>query len=128
MAAVIHLDTHVVAWLYAGRTDILPAAARRAIDEHELLVSPMVVLELQYLYETRRTTARAEVVLETLGREIGLGICDHPFKQITAVALGESWTRDPFDRLIVAQAKARGVALVTKDSTIQQHYRQVIWD
>jgi len=46
MAAVIHLDTHVVAWLYAGPTDILPAAARRAIDEHELLVSPMVVLEL----------------------------------------------------------------------------------
>jgi PIN domain nuclease of toxin-antitoxin system len=128
MAAVIHLDTHVVAWLYAGRTDILPAAARRAIDEHELLVSPMVVLELQYLYEIRRTTARAEVVLEALGREIGLGICDHPFKQITAVALEESWTRDPFDRLIVAQAKARGVALVTKDSTIQQHYPRVIWD
>jgi hypothetical protein len=28
VAAMIHLDTHVIAWLYAGRTDILAIAAR----------------------------------------------------------------------------------------------------
>lgn len=87
---MIHLDTHVVAWLYAGRTDILAIAARQAIEEHELRVSPMVVLELQYLFEIRRTTAPAEKVLEALGREIGLEICDLPFGQVAQAALTES--------------------------------------
>jgi PIN domain nuclease of toxin-antitoxin system len=80
---MIYLDTHVVAWLYAGLVDTLPETARQAIEEHELLVSPMVVLELQYLYEIRRTKARAEAVIEALGREIGLRVCDLAFAQVT---------------------------------------------
>lgn len=128
MAAVIYLDTHVVAWLYAGRIDNIPAAARQAIEEHDLLVSPMVVLELQYLYEIGRTKEAAEAVIGSLGREIGLEVCDLAFAQIVGVALDEDWTRDPFDRLIVSQAKLREAGLVTKDATIREHYPRVIWD
>lgn len=42
-------------------------------------------------------------------------------------ALKESWTRDPFDRLIVANAKAAGAPLITKDERIRKHYRRAIW-
>jgi PIN domain nuclease of toxin-antitoxin system len=128
MAAVIYLDTHVVAWLYAKRIDNIPAAARQAIEEHDLLVSPMVVLELQYLYEIGRTKEAAEAVIGSLGREIGLEVCDLAFAQVMGVALDEDWTRDPFDRLIVSQAKLREAELVSKDATIREHYSRVIWD
>jgi len=33
MAAVIYVDTHVVAWLFAGRLDLIPARARTLIDD-----------------------------------------------------------------------------------------------
>ncbi len=46
MATVAYLDTHVVAWLLAGFVDLLSEEARKTIEQHDVLVSPMVVLEL----------------------------------------------------------------------------------
>ncbi len=34
---------------------------------------------------------------------------------------------DPFDRLIVANAKARNAPLVTKDERIRRHYSSAVW-
>jgi PIN domain nuclease of toxin-antitoxin system len=128
VAALIYLDTHVVAWLYAGRTDLVPAFARSLIDGNDLLVSPIVSLELQYLYEIKKTKQPAEEVMETLGRLIGLRSCDLPFADVARTACKEPWTRDPFDRIIVAQARLRGEPLITKDQTIRRHYREAMWD
>lgn len=38
-----------------------------------------------------------------------------------------SWTRDPFDRLIVANALADGADLVTADERIRQHTDIAVW-
>ena len=38
-----------------------------------------------------------------------------------------SWTRDPFDRLIVAQASLAGAPLVTKDRMIRKHFAKAAW-
>lgn len=128
MAAVIYLDTHVAAWLYAGRVDLLPLRAKEAIEgSTSLLISPMVGLELQYLFETGRTSHTARVVLDTLKQAIGLNSCDLAFQRVAEMALDQRWTRDPFDRLIVSQALARGAPLVTKDALIHAHFPQAIW-
>ena len=71
MAPLIYLDTHVVAWMFAGRTDLIPEKARALLDQHDLLISPAVKLELQYLFEIRRTAEPAKTVLEALSREVG---------------------------------------------------------
>jgi PIN domain nuclease of toxin-antitoxin system len=42
-------------------------------------------------------------------------------------ALKEKWVRDPFDRLIVAHAKANDAPLVTKDERIRLNYRHALW-
>jgi PIN domain nuclease of toxin-antitoxin system len=43
-------------------------------------------------------------------------------------ALRCGWTRDPFDRLIVAQAKANdGAGLVMADTVIRKHYAGAVW-
>lgn len=124
---MIYLDTHVVVWLYAGDLELLPQGVRDLLEGEELVISPMVELELQYLYESGRTTQPARVVVDALDEEIGLARCGLPFGQVVAAALDQSWTRDPFDRVIVAQARARRLPLVTRDQTIRDHYREAIW-
>ena len=101
--------------------------ARRAIERGELIASPAVLLELQYLYETNRTSEPGARVVEDLRERLSLGICDLPFAEVVHRALDQNWTRDPFDRLIVAQAMLRNAALVTKDGHIRAHYRRSVW-
>lgn len=127
MASLIYLDTHVAGWMFAGRTDLLPVSVRNLLDESDLLISPAVELELQYLFEIGRTAEPARVVIQGLVRDVGLGICDLPFARVTEVALDQSWTRDPFDRLITSQAMLRGAPLITKDRNIRDHYPGACW-
>lgn len=127
MASLIYLDTHVVAWMFAGRADLLPSVVRASLEENDLLISPAVTLELQYLFEVGRTAEPARTVLEVLGREVGLKVCDLPFPAVVEVALDQNWTRDPFDRLIVSQASLRGVPLISKDRSIRDHFPQTVW-
>jgi PIN domain nuclease of toxin-antitoxin system len=124
---MIYLDTHVVAWLYSGDLGLLPEGVRDLLEGEELVISPMVELELQYLYESGRTTQPGRVVVDALDGEIGLSRCGLPFGQVVAAALDQGWTRDPFDRVIVAQARARRLPLLTRDQTIRDHYREAIW-
>jgi PIN domain nuclease of toxin-antitoxin system len=128
VAPLIYLDTHVVAWLRGGRIGDLPELARRLLDENDLLISPFVVLELQYLFEIQRTSEPAEAVLTALTRDIGLEVCELPFFDVARAALGQSWTRDPFDRVIVSQAALRNAPLLTRDQAIREHYSQAAWD
>ena len=124
---MIYLDTHVVAWLYAGEVDLFPDKVRSLIDTESLLISPIVELELQYLYELERTTEPGSVVVDSLEAEIGLTRCDLPFTQVVSAAFADDWTRDPFDRIVVAQAQVRRTPLLTRDATIRDHYSEAIW-
>ena len=38
-----------------------------------------------------------------------------------------AWTREPFDRLIVANAMADGVRLLTADEMILRHFKDAVW-
>ncbi len=123
----VYLDTHVIIWVYEGDEQKMSAVASRTLDNSELLVSPAVVLELELLHEIGRMRISAEKMIAILEAQIGLRVCSLPFHEVVTHALKESWTRDPFDRLIVANAKAAGASLVTKDERIRKHYRRAIW-
>ena len=122
-----YLDTHVLVRLYQGEVQDLGNAARKAIEEQPLLVSPAVVLELELLYEIGRLRVEALELLAALERDLGLRVCDLSFRAVVECALGEKWGRDPFDRLIVANARARDAVLVTKDERILRHYPLAVW-
>ncbi|MBE7439677.1 MAG: PIN domain-containing protein [Spirochaetales bacterium] len=123
---IIYLDTHVLVWLYADPT-LLSPPARQAVEESQLLCSPAAILELEYLFETRRINVRALTVLQYLAPRLELAQCDLPFSDVVRTALDENWTRDPFDRLITAQARLRNVAILSKDKYIQANYHQAFW-
>lgn len=127
MAALIHLDTHVVAWLYAGRADLLSRRAALAIEEEDLAISPMVVLELEYLRETKRLAVSGPAIVRALETQIGLRVSEHGFNTIIRSALDQDWTRDPFDRIIVGHAIAAACGLVTKDRSIRRRYDRAVW-
>ena len=127
MAPLIYLDTHVVGWLFAGEAGLIPPRGRALIEESELLISPAVILELQYLYEIGRVAEPARTVLDALGPEIGLKVCELPFSRVAEAALDLGWTRDPFDRLIVAHSLARSAPLLTRDRAIHDHHPHAVW-
>lgn len=124
---VIYLDTHVLVYLAAGEVSRLGAAARKAIDREELMASAASVLELELLHEVGRLKPTASKLVSILAADVGLRVCDLPFRTIVDQAIAEGWTRDPFDRLIVANAKAAGAALVTRDEKIHAHYSRALW-
>jgi PIN domain nuclease of toxin-antitoxin system len=123
----IYLDTHVVLWLYEGLLNRLPKTALQAIDASDLLVSPMVRLELQYLHEIKRSRQPAGSILSDLRAQIGLAVCDLPFDQVVRKASEFTWTRDPFDRVIVAQSACKNLRLLTKDRGIRKHTALAFW-
>jgi PIN domain nuclease of toxin-antitoxin system len=117
----------VVCWLYEGRVDLLSVGARDAIERGQLLVSPIVDLELQLLREIGRILEGPETVLAALVREIGLQTVETAFSRLVYAAREVSWTRDPFDRLIVAGAQLAGARLVTKDRLIRRNCAAALW-
>ncbi len=51
---MIHLDTHVVVWLYERRREKLSRAALRALGREPAEISPIVMFELEILHERNR--------------------------------------------------------------------------
>jgi len=124
---VIHLDTHIVAWLYDARLELFSEATLDIMRNEPLAVSPMAGLELQYLHEIGRLADPASAVLDNLRTTIGLQISEASFADVVAHAKHLNWTRDPFDRIIVAQAVVDQSRLVTRDRKILSHCPSAIW-
>lgn len=123
-----YLDTHVAVWLHDGLVHRLSAGARREIERNQLRISPMVLLEFQYLYERKRLGVGPAALYATLNSSFGIDVCDFPFAAVALAAASIDWTADPFDRMIVGQAVANGDAtLITADTEIRRHYPQAVW-
>ena len=124
---MIYLDTHIVVWLYAGQVEKFSSQARRLLNDYEIFISPIVHLELQYLYEIQRVTDDAAVIVADLSNRVGLKVCDKGFNAVISQAMAITWTRDPFDRIIVAQAGLNNNFLFSKDRNILEHYPYARW-
>jgi len=127
MEGVIRLDTHAVVWLFTGELDRFSAAGQASLETDRLVISPIVQLELTYLHEIERLTVGGADIVGDLGSRIGLTISDQSLLSIVHAAAGLTWTRDPFDRLIVADALAASCSLLTKDEAIRQHVTTARW-
>lgn len=127
MAALTHLDTHVLAWLYVPEVKRLSARARAAITGGELAVSPIALLELTYLEEAGRLRVDGSTIFASLEQQLGLRVDGTAFEDVVTTAHGQSWTRDPFDRLIAAQAIRTGAVLVTADEPMLAAVPGAVW-
>jgi PIN domain nuclease of toxin-antitoxin system len=121
-----YLDTHIALWLATG-TVALSVAALCEIDTAELRISPIVVLEMEFLQETGRVLADPEEFLTILRRDFEVNICSLPFHEVIQASRAEKWTRDPFDRIIVGQARTAGAKLITRDRSMRENFPAAIW-
>jgi PIN domain nuclease of toxin-antitoxin system len=113
---VILLDTNALIWLEQGhrRVRALSAQGKR------LYISPASLLELQFLLEAGRIRLRG-ADLSALAHHGRWLLDDPPAARWFEQALEISFTRDPFDRLIVAHARQRGWRLATGDTVLLEH-------
>jgi PIN domain nuclease of toxin-antitoxin system len=125
---ILHLDTHVLVYLYAGERTRFPPRAQAALDHARLLYSAIAELEVQYLHEIGRLSVGPEAVFPYLADRIGLAVDETPYVVVARTARTLSWTRDPFDRMITAAAVASDAPLLTRDHTIRKHYAGAFWD
>ncbi len=121
---MIYLDTHVI---YAGKIELISDKVKSLINGNDLLISPLVKLELQYLYEIQRLKIGSSEIIADLSNSIGLETCNKEFDTIVKTAVDITWTRDPFDRLITAQAAIDEKVLITKDQSILTNYTHAVW-
>jgi len=125
---ICYLDTQVMVWLCQKQLQKFTPAATAAIEESDLRISPIVLLELEYLFEIKHLIKPPQVLRQQLASQIGLDVCTLAFPDVVEAALYETWTRDPFDRLIVAHAKTNACApLITSDKKIRKHYTGSVW-
>ena len=124
----VYLDTHVAAFLHAGdRTLLSPPAVHLLESAVSIRVSPMVVLELQYLFEVARIAYSGDEITGFLRDQFGIETDSESLGAAVLHAQTYSWTRDPFDRIITAQAARAGAFLLTRDENIRVNYRGAIW-
>ena len=127
MATIAHCDTHTALWLYAGEIERIGSNAVEAIETFELMVSPIVRLEMQFLLEIYRIREKPERIFKSLAKDFGIKVCSDSFESVVESAERIHWTRDPFDRIIVAQAQLNNTPLITKDAVIRKHYKYCVW-
>jgi len=99
---------------------------RELIETRDLCISEFVRLELQYLYEIERIGIPPQRIIAHLAAHAEVTLSTCPIHAIIDEAVNVRWTRDPFDRLIVANAQAEKVQLITLDATILKHCRLAV--
>lgn len=110
------LDTHVVLWVLAGSR--ISKQARTAIADPE----NMVHLSAASVWEVsiKRGLGRLTLPEHWLDAAQEQGIEILPITAEHALAVGDlpPHHRDPFDRMLVAQARAEGLTVVTRDGQL----------
>ena len=110
---MILLDTNALIWLHQR-----DRRTKRLEKTVTLYASPASLLELQILIEAGRLRLRSGFGVDQLVGDSRWLLDDPPAADWFSQAVGVGWTRDPFDRLIVAHAELRGWRLATGDAEL----------
>jgi PIN domain nuclease of toxin-antitoxin system len=115
-------------WFHANDKQRFSAPIRAFMNQHDWYVSPIVRLELQYLHEIGRINPTADTIIDSMSHRVGLTVCAKSFNDVIAQAIRFTWTRDPFDRILVAHTGLNNDILITGDQNIRSHYPHARWD
>jgi len=117
------LDTQILLWA-AGEPERLSAAARRQLNnsKNELLFSAASLWEIAIKTSLGRDDFRAEPRLLRRGL-LDNGYIELPITSEHAVSIDllPSLHKDPFDRMLLAQALSEGITLLTADEQLARY-------
>ena len=120
------LDTHAALWFLSADERLSENAERHLSDDaNEILLSAVVVWEVAI----KRALGKLVVPGEYLGLLLDAGVTTLSVTLDHAAAI-EHLTphhRDPFDRMLIAQATIEGAAVVSRDAAFRPYDIPVIW-
>jgi PIN domain nuclease of toxin-antitoxin system len=124
----ILLDTHLLVWL-AAQTSRLPVSARAVVEDPKasLFFSSASLWELMI----KRALGRGGIPVHP--RVLHGALLENEFHELAVTSAHALQTqhlplihKDPFDRILIVQAKAEGMVLVTSDETVGL-YGEPVW-
>ncbi len=124
------LDTHAFLWWLAGNRRLSPAA-RRAIENtgNDIVVSAASAWEITTKHRVGKLPEAGAVALDVTGSIAGQGFEELATTVEDAERAGRlpGAHRDPFDRMLVAQALARNLTVVSIDSVFDSYGVYRLW-
>lgn len=123
------LDTHVFLWLNAAPNRLSPRVLERIADPAvDVLVSAASAWEIAIKHALGRLPLPEPPTSYVLSRMAAMRARELPVSHVDAldVAALAPLHRDPFDRLLVAQARRHALVLVTADPAISQYDVEVL--
>ena len=110
------LDTHVVLWQLSGSRPIGTAAQQEIRNADELLFSVVSFAEIGVKAAVGKLTVPTDLRQHILDAGIRiLGLAPDHGLDVARLPLHH---RDPFDRLLIAQARSEGLTVMTADARI----------
>jgi PIN domain nuclease of toxin-antitoxin system len=124
------LDTHALLWWLEGDPS-LSTAARAAIEDeaNEVCVSAASAWEIATKHRLGKLPGAAEVAVDVAGCVASQGFVELPI----SVAHGQKAGalpgphRDPFDRMLVAQAMLEDLVLVSSETLFDRYGARRLW-
>jgi PIN domain nuclease of toxin-antitoxin system len=113
------LDTHVILWWLTDDLTLSDEVKTRLDDEPDVYVSPASLWEViikQSIGKLSEPIDVAEVIRVSGFRELPI-----TFRHAIVAGQLPLIHRDPFDRMLVAQARCEGLTLVSRDPHIQRY-------
>jgi len=123
------LDTHTLVWMFTA-SRLLPPWLRRQIEDrrNDVAYSSISVFEVAIKRSGRSRSAPsigADELVELAGRSY-LRRVDVNADHAAAMETVAAFHSDPFDRLLLAQAQAEGLQLVTHDENLARYDSRTI--
>ena len=114
------LDTHVFLWAVAGSRQLKPPARRLIESAEQVCVSAASIWEIAIKAQLGKIMADADELVAAIDAS---GFIELPVRAVHAagVARLELRHRDPFDRILLAQAISEPLRLLTADATLAQY-------
>jgi len=120
------LDTHVILWWISGSKRLSRKACKAIVaDDAQLFVS--VVAGWEYMMKLRRKKLPIFLTFDAAVKRLRLSPLALAYEQhLHAVDLPDIH-RDPFDRMMIAQALDHDLIFVTSDETIHRYPVRTLW-
>lgn len=118
------LDTHVVLWWLADDRTLSDEVKARLDEEPDIYISPVTVWEVAIKQSIGKLDGPADLP-ETV-RDCGFR--QLPITATHAIAAGRLPLihRDPFDRMLIAQAACEGLTLASRDTSVQKYDVEIL--
>ena len=116
------LDTHILIWALSD-PERLPVAARKVLSEpEEFYFSPVSIWEIS-IKNSKHPGAMSISSDSAWKLALDSGVQELPISSRHGVAVAElpDIHGDPFDRMLIVQARVDGLTLITHDDTIAKY-------